>query len=95
MMFSPSKLHHKACGCSCDLYFPKNFSLLCWNVHKKNKSDPAFKPFLQKLITKNALYLCMFQEAEFNGDTFALQECAYDAAANLQVKDKYYGVLTA
>ncbi len=95
MIFSPSKLHHKACGRSCDLYFPKTFSLLCWNVYKKNKSDPSFIPFLQKLTAKNALHLCMFQEAEFNGDTFSLDEYAYDAAANLQIKNNFYGVLTA
>jgi len=95
MMFSPSKLHHKACGRSCDLYFPKTFSLLCWNVYKKNRSDPAFRPFIQKLMAKHTLHLCMFQEAEFNGDTFSIEECAYDAAANLQVKKNFYGVLTA
>jgi len=95
MIFTPSKLHHKACGRSCDLYFPETFSLLCWNVYKKNKSDPAFKPFLHKLISEKALHLCMFQEAEFDGSTFSMEEYAYDAAANLQINKSFYGVLTA
>jgi len=95
MMFRPAKLHHKACGRSCDPRFPKTFSLLCWNVHKKNRTDPAFRPFLRKMMAEKRLHLCMFQEAEFDGDTFTIGEYAYDAAANLQVKKSFYGVLTA
>ncbi|OQX49951.1 MAG: hypothetical protein B5M46_02585 [Epsilonproteobacteria bacterium 4484_20] len=93
--FTPSKLHHKACGRSCDPCFPKTFSLLCWNVHKKNRTDPAFRPFLQKMMATKRLHLCIFQEAEFDGKTFSIGECAYDAAANLQLKKSFYGVLTA
>ncbi|BAF71673.1 endonuclease/exonuclease/phosphatase family protein [Sulfurovum sp. NBC37-1] len=93
--FLPSVLHHKACGKQCNSYFPETFTLLCWNVHKKNQTDPAFSTFLKKLLKKKDLYLCMFQEAEFRGDTFTIDDCAYDAAANLQVKDTFYGVLTA
>lgn len=37
----------------------------------------------------------MLQEAEFGTEAFAIDEYAYDAAANLQVKDAFYGVLTA
>ena len=95
MIFLPSKLHHKACGKSCKLHFPETFSLLCWNVYKKNKTDPAFDPFLKNLISKKSLYLCMFQEAEFNGETFSIDDCAYDAAANLEMNNTFYGVLTA
>ena len=93
--FLPSVLHHKACGKHCSPYFPETFTLLCWNVHKKNQTDPAFRTFLKKLLKKKDLYLCMFQEAEFRGDAFTIEDCAYDAAANLQVKDTFYGVLTA
>ena len=95
MIFTPSVLHHQSCGKHCNLYFPDTFSLLCWNVHKSNKTNPAFKPFIQKLLTEKHLYLCMFQEAEFLGETFIIDECAYDAAANLEIKKYFYGVLTA
>lgn len=93
--FLPSVLHHKACGKQCTPYFPETFTLLCWNIHKKNRTDPAFRTFLKKLLEKKDLYLCMLQEAEFSGDAFILDDCAYDAAANLQIKDTFYGVLTA
>jgi len=93
--FLPSVLHHRACGKQCNPYFPKTFTLLCWNVHKKNQIDSAFKVFLQQILIHKDLYLCMLQEAEFRGDAFAIDDCAYDAAANLQVKDTFYGVLTA
>jgi len=95
MRFLPSKIHHKACGKSCDLHFPETFSLLCWNVYKKNKNDRAFTPFLQKLATQESLYLCLFQEAQFNGERFSIDDCTYDAAANLEINQVFYGVLTA
>jgi len=41
------------------------------------------------------LHLCILQEAEFSGKKFSIDHCAYDAAANLQIKDTFYGVLTA
>ncbi|AKF25011.1 hypothetical protein YH65_06100 [Sulfurovum lithotrophicum] len=93
--FLPSVLHHKGCGKQCNPYFPETFTLLCWNIHKKNQTDPSFRAFLQKMLSQKELYLCMLQEAEFKGDTFTFDDCAYDAAANLQVKDTFYGVLTA
>lgn len=93
--FLPSILHHKSCGKQCTPCFPETFSLLCWNVHKKNRTDPSFRTFLEKMMKKKDLYLCMLQEAEFRGDTFTIDDCAYDAAANLQIKDTFYGVLTA
>jgi len=93
--FLPSVLQHKACGKECSPCFPETFTMLCWNVHKKNRTDPAFRAFLKKILTQKELYLCLFQEAEFKGDAFTIDDCAYDAAANLQVKDTFYGVLTA
>jgi len=93
--FLPSILHHKVCGKQCTHHFPETFSLLCWNVHKKNRTDPTFNIFLEKMLTKKDLHLCMLQEAEFTGDRFSIDDCAYDAAANLQVKGTFYGVLTA
>ena len=95
MIFHPSILHHKACGEACSLYFPKTFSLLCWNVYKKNRTDPKFKPFIQHVMRHSPLHLCMFQEAAFSGETFSIQTYAYDAAANLEVNQTFYGVLTA
>ena len=93
--FLPSVLHHKACGKNCATHFPETFTMLCWNVHKKNRTDPGFRGFLKRILAQKELYLCLLQEAEFKGDAFTINECAYDAAANLQVKDTFYGVLTA
>jgi len=95
MRFLPSKLHHKAKVHTDHSSLPNIFSLLCWNVYKKNKKDPNFTPFLQNLINQKTLHLCLFQEAQLDTDNALLSHCNYDGAANLEINCTFYGVVTA
>ena len=72
---------------------PNSFGLLCWNVHKNNNFH-GFKLYLEKL--KNRYNLLLFQEATFKDNKpFILPDYGFDAAANLEFREKFYGVLTA
>jgi len=94
-MFVPTALYHKSCQQECKLFLSDTFTMLCWNVHKNNY-DEKFIHYLEKQVTQKKIDLLMFQEATFrNGERFALPYFAYDAAANLEVNGKFYGVLTA
>lgn len=94
-MFEPSILQHRSCqGSACLGFVPQEFSLLCWNVYKNNMKHPDFTPFLSQYA--NALDFMLFQEANFmNEKVFELSSFAFDAAANLEVRGEFYGVLTA
>jgi len=93
-MFKPSKLHHRSCQVSCAVTMPNVFSVLCWNVHKNNTKQPRFKTYLESIETEYDFML--FQEANFRDDEhFTLPNFAFDAAANLEVRGEFYGVLSA
>ncbi len=93
-MFKPSQLHHRSCSLKCDRAVPETFGLLCWNVHKNNTKQSRFKTYLETL--ENAYTFMLFQEANFRDDRhFTLPNFAFDAAANLEVRGDFYGVLTA
>lgn len=94
-MFKPSKLQHRSCrGIACSTFVPHTFSLLCWNVYKNNTKHPDFTSFLSR-YEKNLDFM-LFQEANFMDNTlFEFSSFAFDAAANLEVKGSFYGVLTA
>jgi len=93
-MFVPSQLHHRSCRLSCDRFVPESFGILCWNVHKNNSKNRKFKPYLEN-IEENCDFL-VFQEANFRDDRhFTLAHFAFDAAANLEFRNTFYGVLTA
>ena len=95
-MFVPSVLHHRSCRFSCNSFVPDSFGVLCWNVHKKNTKDPVFKPFLEKMILEKEIDLLLFQEANFRDDNhFTLPDFTFDAAANLEYRGEFYGVLSA
>ena len=94
-MFVPTTLHHQSCKVECQVFLPDSFTVLCWNVHKNNKKS-QFISYLDKQISQKKIDLLLFQEATFNnGTAFMLPNMAYDAAANLEVNRKFYGVLTA
>lgn len=94
-MFVPSTLHHQSCQKECKAYLADTFGLLCWNVHKNNRKR-QFSAYLQKEIKKKGIDLLLFQEASFkNGSACTLDNFSYDAAANLEIQAKFYGVLTA
>ena len=95
-MFKPSQLHHSSCHDHCDTSIPDTFGLLCWNVHKNNQKHSKFQDFLAKEVKEKAVDLILFQEAGFRDNQhFELPEFSYDAAANLEFKEEFYGVLTA
>ena len=92
-MFLPSKIHHNYCHSSSQKFIPNTFGMLCWNVYKSNDSS-AFKEYLKKVESQCDLLL--FQEATFSDKKpFVLSDYIFDAAANLEFREKFYGVLTA
>jgi len=94
-MFLPSTLYHKSCQSNCRLWLPDTFAMLCWNVHKNNE-EQNFIAYLEKEVKKKKIDLLLFQEATFKDKkAFSLPHFSYDAAANLEVNKKFYGVLTA
>ncbi len=93
-MFIPSKLHHSSCLVKCDIFVPDIFGVLCWNVYKNNTKHNRFKSYLKNRET--LFDFILFQEANFEDDEdFTLPHFAFNAAANLEVKNRFYGVLTA
>jgi len=94
-MFKPSILQHRSCrGMACRTFVPESFSLLCWNVYKNNTKHPDFTPFLSRY--EEEVDFMLFQEANFmDNKAFDLSTFAFDAAANLEVRGAFYGVLTA
>ena len=95
-MFVPSLLHHRSCRFSCDIAVPNTFGVLCWNVHKNNTIHAEFEPFLQKFTQENKVDFLLFQEANFRDDKhFILPNFTFDAAANLEFRGEFYGVLSA
>jgi len=93
-MFKPSILHHSSCRLTCSNFVPETFGVLCWNVHKNNTRNPAFKPYLEK--RESSCDFLLLQEANFRDDKhFTLPHFTFDGAANLEVSGSFYGVLTA
>jgi len=93
-MFKPSQLHHRSCRHSCKTHVPEQFSIMCWNVYKNNTKHHRFKNYLQEIEEK--LEFMLFQEAHFRDDkAFTLPHFSFDAAANLEVRGEFYGVLSA
>jgi endonuclease/exonuclease/phosphatase (EEP) superfamily protein YafD len=93
-MFLPSKLHHRSCRLKCELFVPDTFGLLCWNVHKNNTKQSRFRNYLEMIEEEYDFML--LQEANFRDDEhFTLPHFAFDAAANLEVRGNFYGVLSA
>jgi len=57
--------------------------------------NPHFDYFLQKEIQKRDLFFMLFQEASFHHEhLFDFQDFSYDAAANLEFRKRFYGVMT-
>ena len=95
-MFKPSRIHHTSCGKNYNVYVPETFALLCWNVYKNNQENPRFEQFLQSESKKKNLDFMLLQEAGFkDNQTFELPYFSYNAAANLEFRKQFYGVLTA
>ena len=95
MIFVPSQLHHRHCQTETEADFPARFSLLCWNVHKKNLTHPGFQPFVASLMRRYPLSLVLLQEAQIREEGCIFSGFFCDAAANMEIKKQFYGVLTA
>lgn len=95
-MLVPSMIHHRACRVSCERFVPNTFGLLCWNVYKKNRKHPGFEPFIRRVTREKEVDFILLQEANFRDDRHCvLPDFAFDAAANLEYRGEFYGVLTA
>jgi len=95
-MFFPSILHHRSCSLASHRTIPDVFGVLCWNIHKKNHKNIGFKSYLKQLLEKSKIDLLLLQEANFKDDRhFTLPELTFDAAANLEYRGEFYGVLSA
>lgn len=95
-MLVPSMIHHRSCRVSCECFVPDTFGILCWNVYKQNSKHQAFGPFLKRVTIEKKIDFLLLQEANFRDDKhFTLPHFAFDAAANLEYKGEFYGVLTA
>jgi endonuclease/exonuclease/phosphatase (EEP) superfamily protein YafD len=93
-MFVPSKLHHRSCLVSHESFVPESFGVLCWNVHKNNTKKSGFKYYIKNIEKRCNFFL--LQEANFQDDKhFVLPQYSFDAAANLEFRDTFFGVLTA
>lgn len=95
-MLIPSQVHHNYCHHESLSVLPDSFGLICWNVYKKNRLNDRFRSFMQKEIEKKKIDFLLFQEASFKADRPCLFEgFAFDAAANIEYRRSFYGVLTA
>ncbi len=94
-MFIPSQVHHTHCRHDCDSQVADTFDLLCWNVHKKNRTHPAFADYISDTFGGAPDFL-LLQEAQLDREQgCVLAGYAMEAAANLQIGERYYGVVTA
>lgn len=95
-MFVPSQIHHSHCSEQCRSHLPKQFGLLCWNVYKQNRTNSAFRHFIEDVLSTYGIDLMLFQEAAFKDARRCLFEgFAFEAAANLEYRQRFFGVLTA
>jgi endonuclease/exonuclease/phosphatase (EEP) superfamily protein YafD len=95
MIFLPSKLYHKKRDENAEQVFTDTFTLMCWNVHKNNIAQNKFASFISQLATRYSLSLVLLQEANIASSSCLFPSLSYDAAANLQVGGRFFGVLTA
>lgn len=95
-MFEPSRIHHKASQLTCHSTVPDTFGVVCWNIHKKNTLHAPFYPYLQNFIKEEEVNFFLLQEASFKDKNHCvLSDFSFDAAANLEIKGDFYGVLSA
>lgn len=90
-MHKPSIINHQHCSSISKSYINYEFNLVSWNVHKNDNSKE-----LHKYIENKKLDLILFQESSFNSkNIFMFPRFSFDATANLEIRKKFFGVLTA
>lgn len=94
-LFTPSKYEHSYLPQTSHQPVPDTFSILCWNVHKKNHFF-NFKHYIDRFMTQSPIDFFLLQEAHFKHDTpLHIPHLTFHATANLEKKNAFYGVLTA
>ncbi|PSM52668.1 endonuclease/exonuclease/phosphatase [Campylobacter blaseri] len=89
-MFKPLKILHNSNKIITNQFISNKFKLVCWNVHKNNK-NAKFKKYIEDI----SVDFLLFQEAKFDDREIIIPNFNYNAAANLELNSKFYGVLTA
>ncbi|WP_457606010.1 endonuclease/exonuclease/phosphatase family protein [Nitratifractor sp.] len=95
MIFLPKRRNFRCRGEKCLSALPGRFSLLCWNLHKRNPGEEAFLSYLQTLARRYDLQLLLFQEMPLDPEPFQWDGFSWEAAANLRVGGRHFGVLSA
>ncbi|WP_116963725.1 endonuclease/exonuclease/phosphatase family protein [Fastidiosibacter lacustris] len=96
-MFKPTQIT-QSCKTQVKLEFvPIRFNLLSWNIYKINHKTPyAFQHFIRSLQQAFGIGFYCLQEAKHtDSNTFPLSDFCLHFAANLQLKNHAYGVMTA
>lgn len=73
---------------------PCDFGILCWNVHKENLK-PEFDTMIKNWVRQFDMDILLFQEAVFPDTLFSVAGLSYAAAANIRIRERHFGVLTA
>jgi len=73
---------------------PDDFSLLCWNIHKKNLKK-KFPALIREWKKKYRLDLILFQEARFSPSLLSIAGFSFVGAANIRLPRNFSGVVTA
>jgi len=95
LLYAPTAVHHSVKGDFPNPHISRRFAILCWNVNKRRNPEEHRRQMIewQKAWRIELIFL---QEARFYpGAPFLLPGFGYNAAANLQVGKRYFGVLTA
>lgn len=72
---------------------PREFGLLCWNIHKQNLMLP-FKRYFEELMERYPIDLVALQEVKINPNrTASFEKFHFSFAPNIKFFDHMYGVL--
>lgn len=92
-MLKPEGMIQSRSGTIKEEALPREFGLLCWNVHKQNLRF-RFEPYFQELIERYDVDLVALQEVKINPKNHRfLGDFHFSFAPNIKFFDHVYGVL--
>lgn len=96
-MLKPSNVVASCYGQTTHEFVPDVFSLMSWNIYKINHKDlHEFEQYLQQTHHQHHCHFYCLQEAKHSdADAFPLDQFCLYFTANLQLKERAYGVMTA
>lgn len=96
-MLKPSNIVASCYGQTSHEFVPNQFSLMSWNIYKINHTDlHEFESYLQRVHAIHKPHFYCLQEAKHSdADAFPLDQFCLYFTANLQLKERAYGVMTA